>query len=152
MSRADLEEILSSLVSSELALFNELALLVEKEEECVLAEDMKCLLDVLQEKQDVISRQEKIHEQWSSISSSMGLQEGRDGPEFWSKLGELLGDGATDLKASLSVIRDVAGKVLEQEMHVQDLMEKHVESLRKQMAGISRGKEALRGYSKSGGV
>ncbi|MFA7621958.1 MAG: flagellar export chaperone FlgN [Aminobacteriaceae bacterium] len=152
MSRADLEEILSSLVSSELALFNELALLVEKEEECVIAEDMKCLLDVLQEKQDVISRQEKIHEQWSSISSSMGLQEGRDGPEFWSKLGELLGDGATDLKASLSVIRDVAGKVLEQEMHVQDLMEKHVESLRKQMAGISRGKEALRGYSKSGGV
>ncbi len=152
MSRADLEEILSSLVSSELALFNELALLVEKEEECVLAEDMKCLLDVLQEKQDVISRQEKIHEQWSSISSSMGLQEGRDGPEFWSKLGELLEDGAADLKASLSVIRDVAGKVLEQEMHVQSLMEKHVESLRKQMAGISRGKEALRGYSKSGGV
>lgn len=152
MSRADLEEILSSLVSSELALFNELALLVEKEEECVLAEDMKCLLDVLQEKQDVISRQEKIHEQWSSISSSMGLQEGRDGPEFWSKLGELLEEGAADLKASLSVIRDVAGKVLEQEMHVQDLMEKHVESLRKQMAGISRGKEALRGYSKSGGV
>ena len=59
--QADLEKKLSSLVSSELALFNELALLVEKEEECVLQEDMECLLNVLQEKQDVISRQEKIH-------------------------------------------------------------------------------------------
>ena len=152
MSQADIREVLSSLASSELALFNELALLVEKEEECVLAEDMKCLLTVLQEKQDVISRQEKIHEQWSSLSTSMGLQEGRDGPIFWGRLGELLGDGAEDLKASLSVIHDVAGKVLEQEIRVQELMEKHLESLRSQMAGLSRGKEALKGYSKSGGV
>ena len=64
----------------------------------------------------------------------------------------LLGDGAEDLKASLSVIHDVAGKVLEQEIRVQELMEKHLESLRSQMAGLRRGKEALKGYSKSGGV
>jgi len=150
--QADLEKTLSSLVSSELALFNELALLVEKEEECVLKEDMECLLEVLQEKQDVISRQEKIHEGWSSISSSFGLSEGRDGPSFWSRLGELLGEGADDLKASLSVIRDVAGKVLEQEIRVQGLLEKHVDSLRNQMARVSRGKKALQGYSKAGGV
>jgi len=64
----------------------------------------------------------------------------------------MLGDGAEDLKASLSVIRDVAGKVLEQECRVQSILEKHVESLRKQMASLSRGKKALQGYSKSGGV
>lgn len=150
--QADLEKTLSSLVSSELALFNELALLVEKEEECVLQEDMERLLDVLQEKQDVISRQEKIHEGWRSISSSLGLSEGRDGLSFWSHLGELLGEGASDLKASLSVIRDVAGKVLEQETRVQGLLEKHVDSLRSQMVRASRGKKALQGYSKAGGV
>ncbi len=149
---ADLENVLSSLVSSELALFNELALLVDKEEECVLAEDMECLLTVLQEKQDVISRQEKIHEEWSSVSASLGISEGRDGPVFWSHLGELLGDGADDLKSSLSVIRDVAGRVLEQEIRVQTILEQHVDALRKQMAQVSQGKKALHGYSKSGGV
>lgn len=132
--QADLEEVLSSLVSSELALFNELALLVEKEEERVVAEDMEGLLQVLQEKQDVISRQEKIQEGWSNLASSLGLSEGRNGPAFWSDIGDMLGDGAEDLKASLSVIRDVAGKVLEQECRVQSILEKHVESLRKQMA------------------
>ncbi len=150
--QADLEEVLSSLVSSELALFNELALLVEKEEERVVAEDMEGLLQVLQEKQDVISRQEKIQEGWSNLASSLGLSEGRSGPAFWSDIGDMLGDGAEDLKASLSVIRDVAGKVLEQECRVQSILEKHVESLRKQMASLSRGKKALQGYSKSGGV
>ena len=58
--QANLESVLSSLVASELALFNELALLVEKEEECVRSEDMEGLLALLQEKQDVISRQDKI--------------------------------------------------------------------------------------------
>ena len=150
--QADLEKKLSSLVSSELALFNELALLVEKEEECVLQEDMECLLNVLQEKQEVISRQEKIHEGWSFISSSRGSSEGRDGPSFGSRLGELLGEGADDFKSSLSVIRDVAGNVLEQEIRVQGLLEKHVDSLRSQMAQVSRGKKALTGYSQAGGV
>nr|HPR90602.1 hypothetical protein [Synergistaceae bacterium] len=69
-----------------------------------------------------------------------------------SRLGELLGEGADDLKASLSVIRDVAGNVLEQEIRVQGLLEKHVDSLRSQMAQVSRGKKALQGYSKAGGV
>ncbi len=151
--RADLEKALSSLVASELALFNELSLLVEKEEECVRAEDMEALLSILQEKQDVISRQESIQEGWGSIASSLGISEGRDGPSFWDFLSAHLGEeGANDLKASLSVIRDVAGKVLEQEVRVQALLEQHVESLRKQMAQVSRGKKALHGYSKAGGV
>ncbi len=149
--QAELEKTLSSLVASELALFNELAFLVEKEEERVCDGDMDGLLAILQEKQDVISRQEKIQEGWASLSCALGLSEGRDGPSFWSSLADKLGEGrAKDLKASLSVIHDVAGRVLEHESRVQALLEEHVEDLRKQMAQISQGKKALHGYSKSG--
>ena len=82
----------------------------------------------------------------------LGICEGRDGPVFWEKVAGLLGPvGADDLKASLAVIRDVAGKVLDEELEVQALLEEHVEELRKEMLRINRGKNAVRGYSRSGG-
>ncbi|MPL96815.1 hypothetical protein SDC9_42999 [bioreactor metagenome] len=148
----DFRENLSSLASTELALYNELALLVQKEGECVRSGNLDCLLSILVEKQDVISRQELVQEGWNTICSGLGLSEGRDGPVFWEKVASLLGpDGTDDLKASLVVIRDVAGSVLEEEQEVQTLLEEHVADLRKEMLRLNRGKKAVHGYYKSGG-
>lgn len=148
----DFSENLSSLVSTELALYNELAFLVQKEGELVKSGDMEGLLAILAEKQDVISRQELVQEGWNNICSGLGISEGRDGPVFWEKVASLLGtDGAGDLKESLAVIRDTAGAVLEDELKVQALLEDHVEELRKEMLRINKGKKAVRGYTRSGG-
>lgn len=148
----DFQENLSSLVSTELALYNELAFLVQKESECVKSGDIEGLLAILAEKQDIISRQELVQEGWNSMCSGLGISEGRDGPVFWEKVSALLGsEGAEDLKTSLGVIRDVAGKVLEEELEVQELLEEHVEDLRKEMLRINKGKKAVRGYTRSGG-
>ncbi len=150
--RDDFRENLASLVSTELALYNELAFLVRKESECVKSGDIEELLAILSEKQDVISRQELVQEGWNTMCCGLGICEGRDGPVFWEKVAGLLGPvGADDLKASLAVIRDVAGKVLDEELEVQALLEEHVEELRKEMLRINRGKNAVRGYSRSGG-
>lgn len=109
-------------------------------------------LYILVEKQDVISRQELVQEGWNTICTSLGISEGRDGPVFWEKVASLLGpDGTDDLKASLAVIRDVAGSVLEEEQEVQTLLEEHVADLRKEMLRLNRGKKAVHGYYKSGG-
>ncbi|MGI6784904.1 MAG: flagellar export chaperone FlgN [Aminivibrio sp.] len=148
----DFSENLSSLVSTELALYNELAFLVQKEGELVKSGDMEGLLAILAEKQDVISRQELVQEGWNNICSGLGISEGRDGPVFWEKVASLLGtDGADVLKESLAVIRDTAGAVLEDELKVQALLEDHVEELRKEMLRINKGKKAVRGYTRSGG-
>jgi DNA-binding winged helix-turn-helix (wHTH) protein len=148
----DFSENLSSLVSTELALYNELAFLVQKEGELVKSGDMEGLLAILAEKQDVISRQELVQEGWNNICSGLGISEGRDGPVFWEKVVSLLGtDGADVLKESLAVIRDTAGAVLEDELKVQALLEDHVEELRKEMLRINKGKKAVRGYTRSGG-
>ena len=148
----DFQQNLSSLVSTELALYNELALLVQKERECVISGDMEGLLNILTEKQDVISRQERVQEGWNNMCSSLGISEGRDGPVFWEKVSALLGSVNTgDLKTSLAVIREVAGKVLEDELEVQALLEEHIEDLRDEMLRIHKGKKAVRGYNRSGG-
>lgn len=148
----DFQQNLSSLVSTELALYNELALLVQKERECVISGDMEGLLNILTEKQDVISRQERVQEGWNNMCSSLDISEGRDGPVFWEKVSALLGSvGSGDLKTSLAVIREVAGKVLEDELEVQALLEEHIEDLREEMLRIHKGKKAVRGYNRSGG-
>ncbi len=150
---ADFETDLSSLVSSELALYNELAVLVRQENECVSSGNMESLLSILADKQDVISRQERIQEGWNFFCGGIGLEEGREGPSFWEKIGNLLGNsGTSELKSSLAVIRDTAKGVLEEEMKVQELLEAHVKDLRMQMLQLSRGKKAVRGYSANGGL
>ncbi|GAB1486781.1 hypothetical protein MASR2M79_18320 [Aminivibrio sp.] len=151
--QADFEGDLSSLASSELALYNELAVLVRQEHKCVLSGDMESLLSVLADKQDVISRQELIQEGWNSFCWKIGLEEGREGPDFWEKIGSFLGSSVTaELKASLTAIRDTARRVLDEELEVQELLEVHVKDLRRQMLQLSRGKKAVRGYTANGGM
>lgn len=151
--QADFERDLSSLASSELALYNELAVLVRQEHESVVSGDMEALLSILTDKQDVISRQERIQEGWNSLCGEIGLEEGREGPVFWEKIAGYLGNTATaELKSSLVAIRDTARRVLDEEMVVQDLLEVHVKELRKQMLQLSRAKKAVRGYTAHGGM
>ena len=148
----DFQNNLASLASTELALYNELAALVGKEMELVRSGDLEGLLAILTEKQDIISRQELVQEGWNTLCSKLGSTEGRDGPVFWDKVAAQLGPvGTDDLKASLAVIRDTAGKVLEEELKVQALLEECVEDLRRQMIELNRGKKAVKGYIKAGG-
>lgn len=148
----DFQKNLASLAATELALYNELAALVDKEMELVRSGNLEELLEVLTEKQDIISRQELVQEGWNTLCIKLGSTEGRDGPVFWDKVAAHLGPvGADDLKASLAVIRDTAGKVLEEELKVQALLEECVEDLRQQMIQLDRGKQAVKGYIKAGG-
>ncbi|NLB83502.1 MAG: flagellar protein FlgN [Synergistaceae bacterium] len=151
--QADFERDLSALASSELALYNELAVLVRQEHECVVSGDMESLLSILTDKQDVISRQERVQEGWNSLCGEIGLEEGREGPVFWEKIADLLDNSGTEeLKSSLVAIRDTARRVLDEEMEVQKLLEVHVKDLRRQMLQLSRAKKAVRGYSANGGM
>ncbi|MDR1132738.1 MAG: flagellar protein FlgN, partial [Synergistaceae bacterium] len=88
----DFFETINSLVEEELSLYKSLEALVNEEETRVRESDMEGLLDVLQQKQSIISRQESLLEQWNNISGPLGVIGGKEGPAFWNSLAERIGE------------------------------------------------------------
>ena len=137
----------SELLSSELELYRELESQVAREIEAIDDDDMDLLLEILQEKQSIISQQEFLVERWSEVSADMGVSQGREEPVFWRALAALVGDEEYgDLREKVRLLQSVVDSTLKSEELAQKNMEAKVSELRKRMSRVADGKKAVRGY------
>lgn len=137
----------SELLSSELELYRELESQVAREIEAIDGDDMDLLLEILQDKQSIISQQEILVERWSEVSADMGVSQGREEPVFWRALAALVGDEEYgDLREKVRLLQSVVDSTLKSEELAQKNMEAKVSELRKRMSRVADGKKAVRGY------
>jgi hypothetical protein len=144
----ELFEKVNSLVEEELDLYKSLENLVDIEEAKVRESDMEGLLDVLQQKQAVISRQETLLERWNHISMSLGLAEGREGPVFWNAIADRIGErGYNQIVRHIDEIRELGQKLLDREGEIRQNLEENLAEMRKTLLTMGRNRVAMKGYS-----
>ncbi|MDR0615413.1 MAG: flagellar protein FlgN [Synergistaceae bacterium] len=138
----------NSLVEEELDLYRSLRDLVDIEEEKVKQSDMEGLLNVLQRKQSVISRQEDLLERWNHISSDLGLAEGREGPVFWNAISDRIGEnGYNHIVKRIDEIRELGQSLLNREGRIRKNLEENLAEMRKTLLSMGRNRAAMKGYS-----
>lgn len=138
----------NALANEELSLYKTLSSLVDEEEDKVNESDMEGLLEVLRQKQNIISRQEILLEKWNEISSSLGLSIGREGPAFWNTLSEKIGEkGCQQITGSIEEVKQLGQKLLDREGIIREKLEKNLASMRETLLRLGRNRTALRGYS-----
>ncbi|MDR2779920.1 MAG: flagellar protein FlgN [Synergistaceae bacterium] len=139
---------LSSLVQEELSLYKSLELLVDDEEARVRESDMEGLLDVLQRKQAIISRQEDLLERWNKISESLGISDGREGPVFWNSIAVRIGEsGYNQIVCNINDIRELGQKLLHKEGEIRKALEDHLAEMRATLLKMGRNRAAMKSYS-----
>ena len=144
----DLFETVDTLVKEELGLFRSLEELVDDEEEKVRQSDMEGLLEVLRQKQSIISRQEFLLEKWDGISASLGLESGREGPALWNSLAERIGEsGYNQIVSSINEIRELGQKLLDREGQIRAALEENLAEMRGTLLKMGKNRLAMRGYS-----
>jgi hypothetical protein len=135
-------------VEEELDLYRYLENLVDIEEEKVRQSDMEGLLDVLQQKQSVISRQEALLERWNHISSGLGLSEGREGPVFWNAISSRIGEsGYNQIVHRIDEIKELGQRLLDREGKIRQNLEENLAEMRKTLLSMGRNRIAMKGYS-----
>lgn len=142
---------LRELLLLEKALYEELGGMVDEEEDHVQERNWSALLGVLQKKQELISRQEKLQEAWKPFSSLLDVNGGRESPAFWDAVAKRVGESAyTELRSLVHELRVLVAGFLERERGIQGIIENHLGDLRKRMLQMQQGKQAFQGYLKSG--
>lgn len=137
----------SELLSSELDLYRELRAQVDREIEAIEGDDLDLLLEILQEKQSIISRQEILMEGWADVSRVLGIPQGREEPAFWRALADAVGTSDyRDLKQKVGLLQETVEATLKFEGLAQKNMESKLSELRKKMSLVADGKKAIRGY------
>lgn len=151
--RDDVLSKVKNLLSLELGLYTTLRKMVLREMEAiVINENMEELLDILREKQEVISRLQLLVDSWADALPMLDLKENRGTAIFWEKLAEFFSEEeAVELKALLAETRAAGEDLTDAEKRVQAELEKHVQQLREKMLQMTRGRSALIGYAKMGG-
>ncbi|MDR0765093.1 MAG: flagellar export chaperone FlgN [Synergistaceae bacterium] len=145
----DLFETLNSLAQEELSLYKSLEVLVDEEEMRVRDSDMEGLLDVLQKKQSIISRQESLLEQWNNITGPLGVTGGKEGPDFWNNLAKLVGqNGYNQIVAHINEIRERGQKLLDREGMIRAELEENLAEMRNILLKMGRNRIAMQGYSR----
>ena len=146
----DFFDTVNSLVQEELGLYKSLEELVDDEEEMVRRSDMEGLLEVLQQKQSIISRQEFLLEKWNSVSASLGVKDGREGPAFWNSLASSIGEsGYNQIVSSIDEIRELGQKLLNRESEIRAALEENLAEMRGTLLKMGKNRLAMRGYSQS---
>jgi hypothetical protein len=121
-------------------------------EAIVLNNDMEELLQILKEKQEVISRLQLLSDTWMDALPAMGLEELRGTDGFWEKLSAVFaGEDFVVFEKNLTETRNAADDLMKAEKNVQDELEKHVQQLRDKMLQMRQGRSAFIGYTKMGG-
>lgn len=144
----ELFEKIDALADEELSLYKALWVLVDEEEARVDESDMEGLLEVLRQKQNIISRQEILLERWNEISSSLGLTEGREGPVFWSMLSDKIGEtGSRQIASRIDEVKKLGQSLLDREGVIRGKLETNLVSMRETLLRMGRSRTALRGYS-----
>jgi hypothetical protein len=121
-------------------------------EAIILNSDMEELLQILQEKQEVISQLQLLSDTWMDALPAMGLEEFRGAAGFWESLaGIFTGEDCAVFEKNLAETRNAADDLMKAEKNVQDELEKHVQQLREKMLQMRQGRSAFIGYTKMGG-
>lgn len=151
--RDDLPGKIKDLLSEELGLYHALRMMVSRElEAIVLDEDMEALLNILQEKQALISQLQLLTDSWQDVLSELGLGGTRGSDGFWAQLQALLPEShAGEFSRLLQETRVAAEDLMKGEARAQEELEKHLGGLREKLASMTRGREAFIGYTKMGG-
>ncbi len=137
----------NALVEEEVALYKTLGKLVDEEEEKVNESDMEGLLEVLQQKQSVISRQEVLLEKWNEISASFGIAERREGYVFWDTLSQRIGEiGYKQIVKQINEIRELGQELLDREAGIRQNLEQNLAEMRQTLLKMGRNRAAMRGY------
>ncbi len=149
----DLGENLTRLLEKETELYRSLGDSISREETAVDAIDMESLLLILQEKQSIIAAQEKIFDEWESISKALSVESGRESDAFWNAVESAVGvEKYSRIRCSVSDMKSLALELLQKEKDVQSKLENVVSDLRKQMMAMQKGRKAVQGYSRSAGT
>ena len=128
------------------------AMISREMEAIVLNGDMEELLEILQEKQEVISRLQLLADSWGDVASFLGFEESRGTPAFWGKLSSLFpSEESGEFNQVLSKTQAAAEDLMQAEERVQTELEKHVQQLREKMLQMKQGRSAFIGYAKMGG-
>lgn len=139
-------------MEEELSLYRSLAALVDCEEEKINTSDMEGLLEVLQRKQTIISRQEVLLERWNEVSAELGLDSGREGPVFWNALAARIGEnGYNQVVRRIDEIRELGQTLLDREKDLRQNLEEHLAEMRKTLVNLGKNRVAMKGYSQSMG-
>lgn len=142
-----------ALVSSEAELYRRLLETAPHAMSCIDSEDMEGLMFVLQEKQDIIDKIERLSADWTEIGESFGIPEGRVEPDFWERFMKCLPDKfSSTIRAALMQVRAIAQNVISTDKVAQEVLEVYVNKLRSRVSQISRGKNAFKGYAAAGGM
>ncbi|MDR3231202.1 MAG: flagellar protein FlgN [Synergistaceae bacterium] len=143
----------TNLLARELGMYQTLRRMVGRElEAIVLNGDMEELLQILQEKQEVVSQLQLLSDTWVDALPAMGLGELRGTVGFWEKLAAFFSDeDAAAFEKKLMETRSAAEDLMKAEKNVQDELEKHVQQLRDKMLQMKQGRSAFIGYAKMGG-
>ena len=151
--RDDLAARLKDLLSEELGLYRTLRAMVSRELEAILLnEDMEELLDILQEKDAVIFRLQLLVDSWQDALSDLGLQGTRGADGVWEQLLASLPEAHSgELSQALQETRAIAEELSKAEASAQEELERYLSGLREKLASMTRGREAVIGYTKMGG-
>ncbi|MDR1965894.1 MAG: flagellar protein FlgN [Synergistaceae bacterium] len=144
----DFFDTVNALVQEELSLYKSLDALVDNEEARVRDSDMEGLLEVLRQKQSIISRQESLLEKWNNLSSDLGISDGREGPVFWNALAARVGEkGCSQVVTHINEIRELGQKLLDREGEIRAALEGNLAEMRETLLKMGRNRIAMRGYS-----
>ena len=152
------ETVILDLASSELEFFRSLKELILRAAQNINSENMEELMVVLQEKQEIISRYDIIWDEWNNIGLSLGIKDGRNNPDFWVLLFQMLPGGSSEkslcsvkLKSLLEQSKVLVEELLKTEDDAQEVLNEYVERLRARISQVSKGRNACKGYASAGG-
>ena len=142
-----------NLLIRELGMYLTLRKMVGRElEAIVLNNDMEELLNILQEKQGVISQLQLLTDAWADILPVQENGDCRGTIGFWDKVAAAFPETrAEEFRQVLAETRAAAEDLMEAEKGVQEELEKHVRQLRDKMLQMTQGRSAFIGYAKMGG-
>lgn len=143
-----------NLLEGEVAFFKKVDDIVIKEKAAVEEGDMEVLLDLLDEKQDLLATHEDFFKGWATLALELGVKEGKENPLFWQaiKAKTTVADYVV-LSTSVAALRDFASQVIEREEIVHAMLESRLGEMREKLRGIRVGRNALNGYTRfSGGA
>jgi len=149
------------LAYSELEFFHSLKKLVLRSAELINSENMEELMYVLQEKQTLISQYNVILKEWNDIGLSLGMEGGRDNPDFWTLLFQALSDESSEkpeknafsvkLKSLFKQIKALTEESINIENDSQEVLNEYIKRLRIRISQVSKGRNACKGYASASG-
>ena len=147
-------EKVEKLLALEVGMYETLRKMVGRQFEAILLNgDMEELLNLLEEKQEVISRLQLLADSWGDLLATLGIEDARGSEGFWNKLADHFPkDKAVSFHATLTQAREAAEDLMNAEERLQGELEKHVQKLRDKMLGLKKGRTAFIGYTKMGGA